>query len=169
MVFFISTYTDGVPPENAAWFYKYITEAACDFRFQIDAFKGLLFSVCGLGNSLYEENFNKVAIELDKSFSHLQATRIAPLYCCDENTIKSRHGSLEADVEFWQNNFFEKLEHHLRDQTESEVVQKVEQKVGSCCKSEKKSRENGSECCNEESGEGCCSEKKAEKVKSIKF
>lgn len=64
---------------------------ACDFRFQKDALKGLNYSVCGLGNSLYEENFNKIAVEIDKCFSDLQATRIAPLYCCDENTINSKH------------------------------------------------------------------------------
>ncbi len=77
---FISTYTDGQPPETANWFYKYVIEMACDFRFQKDALKGLNYSICGLGNSLYEENFNKVAIELDKSISSLQAKRVAPSY-----------------------------------------------------------------------------------------
>ena len=113
-VVFISTYTEGACPENAKWFHKYITEMAHDFRFEKDALAGLSYSVCGLGNSLYAEHFNTVAIELDKSLHSLHAHRIAPLYCCDENTIRSKHSSLEGDVEFWQNNFFEKLSYHLR-------------------------------------------------------
>ncbi len=109
LVIFISTYTDGVPPQSATWFYKYVTEMSCDFRFEKDTLKGLKYSICGLGNSLYEENFNKVAKELDKSFIEMRATQICRLYCCDENTIKSEHSSLEGDVAYWRNLFFEKL------------------------------------------------------------
>ena len=87
---------------------------AHDFRFEKDALAGLSFSVCGLGNSLYTEHFNTVAIELDRSFSSLHANRISPLYCCDENTVKSKHSSLEGDVEFWENNFFDKLSFYLK-------------------------------------------------------
>lgn len=82
---------------------------ACDFRFQKDALRGMRYAVCGLGNSLYEENFNKVAVELDKSFAELQARAVAPLYCCDENTVKSAHGSLEGDFAYWLGSFFQAL------------------------------------------------------------
>jgi tRNA wybutosine-synthesizing protein 1 len=50
-----------VAPESAAWFFKYVTEMSYDFRYEKDSLKGLKYSICGLGNSLYEENFNKVA------------------------------------------------------------------------------------------------------------
>lgn len=79
-------------------------------RVQKDALKGLRFAVCGLGNSLYTENFNKVAIELDRSLASLQATRISPLYCCDENTLKSVHSSLEGDFEFWSSEFLASIQ-----------------------------------------------------------
>ena len=151
LIIFISTYTDGTPPESATWFYKYVTEMACDFRFQKDALKGLRFSICGLGNSLYEENFNKVAIELDKCFVNLQATRIAPLYCCDENTIKSKHSSLEGDVEYWQKNLFEKLDYFFSTETLKEKTnccQEIEETVG-CCQSKKTVREKLT-------NDGCC-------------
>lgn len=118
----VSTYTDGVPPEQAAWFHKYVTEMACDFRFQKDALKGLNYSVCGLGNSLYHDNFNKVAVQLDKSFASMQATRLAPLYLCDENTVNSKHGSLEGDFEYWQKNFIEKLT-FFRGNQDAQVVE----------------------------------------------
>lgn len=128
---------------------------ACDFRFQKDALKGLNYSICGLGNSLYVENFNKVAIELDKCFSSLQATRIAPLYCCDENTIKSKHSSLEGDVEYWQNNFFEKLQYF-----DSQKNNSIEEKITSCCKNNDSTKEETA-CCKSNKKEvngQCCSQ-----------
>lgn len=122
---FISTYTEGTCPENAKWFHKYMTEMAHDFRFEKDALAGLAYSVCGLGNSLYEEHFNTVAVELDKCFSELHAQRIAPLYCCDENVANSKHASLEGDVEYWQNNFFEKLNFYLQGKKISGINKEV--------------------------------------------
>jgi tRNA wybutosine-synthesizing protein 1 len=140
----VSTYTDGTPPESAAWFYKFVTEMAVDWRYEKDTLKGLNYSICGLGNSLYEENFNTIAKQLDKSFSSLNANRIAPLYLCDENTIKSRHTSLEGDVEFWQNNFFEKLEFYIKTKLQSK---KEEQPTSgeSCCQGS--STNNAGSCC----------------------
>ena len=130
----------------------------CDFRFQKDALKGLQYSICGLGNSLYEENFNKIAIEIDKCFSNLQATRIAPLYLCDENTIKSKHSSLEGDVSYWQNNFFEKLDYFTSN--------KAKVKEDSCCQNNE-----ASSCCKQTDDSeklkngNCCSNKSDEEEK----
>ena len=129
---------------------------ACDFRFQKDALKGLNYSICGLGNSLYQENFNKVAVDLDKSISSLQATRLAPIYLCDENTIKSKHGSLEGDVAFWQNNFFEKLNFFANnsDKAEPEELDSV-----SCCQSREASQDVCCSSTNSQSkanGKTCC-------------
>lgn len=132
LVIFVSTYSEGCAPENASWFYKFVTEMSHDFRYEKGSLKGLNYSICGLGNSLYEENFNKVAKELDKAFSTLQANRVAPLYCCDENTIKSKHSSLEGDYEFWKNNFFEKIEHLKREEKSCCTTEE------SCCQKEKK-------------------------------
>ncbi len=134
MVIFISTYTDGQPPENARWFYKYVTEMTCDWRFEKDACKGLRYAICGLGNSLYEENFNTVAKELDRCFLTMRATPVCKLYCCDENTAKSKHSSLEGDVEYWKNLFFEKLTYFLDENT---------------------SRRNECECCQSNTADPC--------------
>ena len=118
---------------------------ACDFRFQKDALKGMRYAICGLGNSLYEENFNKIAIELDRSFNELQAVAVAPLYCCDENTVKSRHGSLEGDFAYWLSNFFQALPVFLENgPLVSGCCQSAAKTNGGCCQEEEKV--NGS-CC----------------------
>lgn len=104
---------------------------ACDFRFQKDALKGLKYAVCGLGNSLYAENFNKVAIDLDKSFAELQASSIAPLYCCDENTVRSEHSSLEGDFGFWEAKFLQNLENY--HQTKIVGTDDGRKANGGCC------------------------------------
>jgi tRNA wybutosine-synthesizing protein 1 len=96
---------------------------ACDFRFEKDACKGLRYAICGLGNSLYEENFNTVAKKLDKCFVDMRATPVCKLYCCDENTANSKHSNLEGDVAYWKNSFFEKLDYML-DESASK---------GECC------------------------------------
>lgn len=62
-VFIISTYVDGNPPESATWFYKWLEEASNDFRVQKSLLKDLDYVVFGLGNSLYEGNFNMVSSE----------------------------------------------------------------------------------------------------------
>lgn len=156
LVIFISTYTDGTPPENAAWFYKYVTEMACDFRFQKDALKGLRYAICGLGNSLYEDNFNKIANELDKSFNELQGVAVAPLYCCDENTVKSRHGSLEGDFAYWLSNFFQAFPAFLENGDIKPLANGCCQSMkpltaglngGGCCQGEKDEKMNGGAAC----------------------
>lgn len=101
LVIIISTYTDGQAPPSAAWFHKYVTEMSCDFRFQKDALKGMRYAVCGLGNRLYAENFNKAAIDIDRAFADMQASRVLDLQCCDENMATSKCGSLEADFDSW--------------------------------------------------------------------
>ena len=61
-LFVISTYTNGEAPESAKWFYKYIVESSDDCRVPKGLLGGLKYAVFGLGNSLYENNFNLVSI-----------------------------------------------------------------------------------------------------------
>eukprot|EP00731_Ephydatia_muelleri_P023218 Em0015g801a len=58
-VFIISTYTDGSPPESANWFCQWLSDTACDFRVPKTFLSGLHYTVFGLGDSLYGENYNK--------------------------------------------------------------------------------------------------------------
>lgn len=59
-VFIISTYTDGNPPDNCTWFCKSLEEHTHDFRVSKSYLGNLKYAVFGLGNSIYEENYNKV-------------------------------------------------------------------------------------------------------------
>ena len=56
----MATYTDGQPTDDAAWFIKWLGEAVRDFRVQKTLLNGMHYAVFGLGNSLYETNYNKV-------------------------------------------------------------------------------------------------------------
>uniref|UniRef100_UPI00358E8944 S-adenosyl-L-methionine-dependent tRNA 4-demethylwyosine synthase TYW1-like isoform X3 n=1 Tax=Myxine glutinosa TaxID=7769 RepID=UPI00358E8944 len=99
--FVLPTYTEGNPPDAAAWFCKWLSEAANDFRYEKTHLSGLRYIVLGLGNSFYEEHYNKVARNVDKWLWHLGARRLMPRGETDKNSAQSRHGSAEADFAAW--------------------------------------------------------------------
>ena len=110
LVIFVSTYSEGTPPQSAAWFHKCVTEMSHDFRYESGVLAGLPYAICGLGNSLYEQHYNTVARQLADAFNKLHAQPLLPLALCDENTVKSEHGSLEADVAHWAAQMLVKLD-----------------------------------------------------------
>ena len=62
-VFFISTYTNGDPPESAAWFCKWLGETALDFRVSKTLLQGFGYAVVALGSSAYQPDaFCKVSL-----------------------------------------------------------------------------------------------------------
>lgn len=93
-VFLLSTYTDGTPPENASWFCQWLREAKDDFRVHKSLLSGLHYSVFGLGNSLYGDNYNKAAKDLLDGFEKLSATSVYPLGLGDHNVAQSTHGGM---------------------------------------------------------------------------
>ncbi|CAH3108575.1 unnamed protein product [Porites lobata] len=113
-VFIISTYVDGNPPESAQWFYKWLEEASNDFRVQKSLLQDLEYAVFGLGNSLYEDNFNRVGRNLDKWLELLSAKRVFPFGVGDENVANSKHGGTENDFKFWSS----KLLSHFKESKE---------------------------------------------------
>nr|CAD7196716.1 unnamed protein product [Timema douglasi] len=102
-VFVLPTHSEGKPPEAAAWFYKWLQEAAHDFRVERALLKGMKYAVFGLGNSQYADHFNEVGRSVDHWLHKLQAVRVAKLGAGDEDTAASRYGSIEADFDNWQN------------------------------------------------------------------
>ncbi|CAL1276694.1 unnamed protein product [Larinioides sclopetarius] len=84
-LFIISTYNDGLPPEDCQWFCKWLKEASCDFRVSRTALQGLSYAVFGLGNSSYGENFNKVATEINAQLVKLGALPVLELVKADES------------------------------------------------------------------------------------
>ena len=63
-LFLLSTHTDGCPPESAAWFHRWVLEAADDFRVDHALLSGMAYGLFGLGDSAYGPDFNKVGDSL---------------------------------------------------------------------------------------------------------
>ena len=108
-VLIISTYTEGSPPEDAAWFYKWLEEAAKDFRVQHSLLQGLQYTVFGLGHSLYSDHFNTVAKSCDKYFHQLSGKRFHPLGMGDENVAGSKYGCMENDFAEWKKSLLARI------------------------------------------------------------
>ncbi|XP_071992302.1 S-adenosyl-L-methionine-dependent tRNA 4-demethylwyosine synthase TYW1-like [Engystomops pustulosus] len=108
-VFLVATYTDGVPPESAEWFCKWLEEASNDFRFGKTFLKGLRYAVFGLGNSVYSSHYNTVGKNIDKWLWMLSASRVMTRAEGDCNVVKSKHGSIEADFTAWKAKFLNRL------------------------------------------------------------
>lgn len=104
-VFLISTYTDGTPPTDVLWFYKWLEEATTDFRISKDLLNKLKYSVFGLGNSLYAENYNIVAKNVDNWFQQLGAKRLLPVGLGNENIADSNNGGTVGDFKLWMTDF----------------------------------------------------------------
>ena len=64
MIFLVSTYTDGAPPTDVKWFYKWLQDASNDFRIQKSLLIGMKYAVFGLGNSLYTDHYNVVNMSI---------------------------------------------------------------------------------------------------------
>lgn len=60
VIFVLSTYENGTPPEGAKWFCEWLSDSAMDFRVGNEALSKAQFAVFGCGNSLYDDNYNKV-------------------------------------------------------------------------------------------------------------
>ena len=102
MILIISTYTEGAPPDTAAWFYKWLEESAKDFRVGNSFLKGLKYSVFGLGHSLYSDDFNTVGKNCDKFLHQLSGQRLMPVCLGDENVSNNKNGSIEEDFNVWK-------------------------------------------------------------------
>ncbi|NXE23848.1 TYW1 synthase, partial [Ardeotis kori] len=109
-VFLVATYTDGQPTESAAWFCKWLEEAANDFRFGKTYLKGLRYAVFGLGNSVYVDHFNTAGRNTDRWLWMLGASRVMTRAEGDCNVAQSKHGSIEADFEAWKAKFLSRLQ-----------------------------------------------------------
>ncbi|NWH63487.1 TYW1 synthase, partial [Geococcyx californianus] len=118
-VFLVATYTDGQPTESAAWFCKWLEEAANDFRFGKTYLKGLRYAVFGLGNSVYVDHYNTVGRNIDRWLWMLGASRIMSRAEGDCNVAQSKHGSIEADFEAWEVEFLSRLQALCRGEKKS--------------------------------------------------
>lgn len=99
-----STWEEGKPPDNAAFFTSWLSESAADFRVGSLLLSHCQFAVFGVGSSAYGATFNAVAKDLSKKFKALGAKEMISVTLGDVDG-----GELDGIFEIWSNRVIEKL------------------------------------------------------------
>lgn len=124
MLFFVATYGEGEPTDDALNFFKNLDK--------IEKHEYLHYSIFGLGSTKYEK-FNQTAINLDNHFKTLRFQELIPLTLGDDSiNIRKDFDSYKEYLYHELNNFFIKISKNDRLKqfiTKNKLGEKLEDEV----------------------------------------
>lgn len=115
VIMLTSTYENGEPPLDAKFFMQWVKEAPSDCRVHDSFLRNVRIAVFGLGNSLYEDNYNKVSRTLYNNLLLLGATPLLPLGLGDANVSRDDNCDLTKDFDQWKKKLLPHVNKALND------------------------------------------------------